>query len=238
MPSSRPRRAIVFAHDPLSGRAITRMAIGALLVGVLGCVVGLIAVHASPLLVEEEALAAIADRRTAGLTSLMGTVSWLGSLWLVALLTALAVPVLRLLTGSWAGPWLLVLSLLGSLSVTAAVKVLVGRERPLDALVGASSAAFPSGHASRAAAMLGLGVWVVLVLSRHPAVRRLLAGVLVGGIVLMAVSRVYLGVHWPSDVLFGTGLGVWWLFVMLHAVSPRVTAAEAVAADEAQISRH
>jgi membrane-associated phospholipid phosphatase len=237
MAATSPRRSIVFEHDPLSRRAMGRMAVGAGIVVIIGCVFGLLVASASPVPAEQDALEAVADRRVDALTSLLGTVSWLGSLWLVALVTALALPLLRIVTRGWEAPWLVVLSLVGSLTVTAVVKVVVSRERPLDALTETTSAAFPSGHASRTAAMLGLGVWVVLQISRHPAVRRILAGVLIGGIGLMAFSRIYLGVHWPSDVLFGVGLGTWWLFTMLHAVRPRVTAASTVGEDDPQITR-
>jgi undecaprenyl-diphosphatase len=79
---------------------------------------------------------------------------------------------------------------------------------PHGAMVYSSS--FPSGHSTMAAAVyLTLG----LVASRFVARRRLKALFLVSAILVTAavgVSRVYLGVHWPSDVLAGWAIGAAW----------------------------
>lgn len=93
----------------------------------------------------------------------------------------------------------------------AILKGIVGRARPPVSLhlVSESDASFPSGHATDSAAVfvtiaLVLGVFVF----RRPIVRVLSvlgAGLLTGAI---GVSRLVLGVHWPSDVLAGWALGV------------------------------
>ncbi|WP_029077312.1 bifunctional DedA family/phosphatase PAP2 family protein [Kaistia adipata] len=78
--------------------------------------------------------------------------------------------------------------------------------RPIDLYAGADAFSFPSGHATHAAALYLSLAW----LATHNAALRwkilgfVLAGLLVGAI---AVSRVYLAAHWPSDVLAGLALG-------------------------------
>jgi undecaprenyl-diphosphatase len=235
--ASEAPRAIVFTHAPTSSRALARMGVGALLVVAVGWVLGLMLVRGTPLPAEQDLLSALAQTRTGWSVTAMRVVSTLGDLWVVGLLSLIAIPSLRRVTRGWEASWLLALALVGSLLVTAAIKVGVGRARPLEALVTAHSAAFPSGHASRAAAVLGLAVWAVLALARRGSVRVLLGGLLVAGMVAIGLARVFLGVHWPSDVLFGTGVGVWWTFVLVHAVQPRVVPRIAVATDEPQITR-
>lgn len=235
MPRTAPL-SIVFSHPPLSARALVRMAVGAAVVVALGWVLGVAVTAGSPLPIEQQALEAVADRRTAGLTAVLAVVSHLGHLDVVVPLLLAAVPVLRLLTRAWEASVLVLLTFLGSLAVTAAVKVLAGRERPLDALIDASSAAFPSGHASRAAALLGLALWAVLSVARSHAVRAASAAVIVAATSAMGLSRIYLGIHWPTDVLFGYALGAWWVLVVVHAIQPRVVPAAVVPDDEPQIT--
>jgi membrane-associated phospholipid phosphatase len=228
MPNATSSRAIVFDRPPTSASAIARMAAGALVVAAVGLVLGFAVQAASPVPVEERALAAVAAERSPAATWFFVVLTTLGDLWAVAVLAALATPWLQRRSGGWEAPWLLWASILGALAVTAFIKVVVGRARPLDALVAADSGAFPSGHTSRAAAVLGLGVWAVVLLARHPAVRAGLAALLVSGIGLMGFSRIYLGVHWPTDVLYGFVVGLAWLAAMLLAVRPRVVPLERV----------
>ncbi|MCI2238994.1 phosphatase PAP2 family protein [Paenibacillus sp. TRM 82003] len=89
------------------------------------------------------------------------------------------------------------------------LKALVGRTRPaLDAgLTGSDGGAFPSGH-SFAAATVVLGALVLLLppaRSRARLALRAAAGALV--LLLIGVDRVWLGAHWPTDVLGGWLMG-------------------------------
>jgi undecaprenyl-diphosphatase len=88
------------------------------------------------------------------------------------------------------------------------LKVAVDRPRPPGGLVGVSSASFPSGHAAYSTFYVWLAVTIVMRL--RPGMARG-ALVVVAGIALTALvglSRVYLGVHYLSDVSGGWALGV------------------------------
>lgn len=100
------------------------------------------------------------------------------------------------------------------------IKNLVQRPRPtVDRLVSASSYSFPSGHSITA--MLLWGTVIVLAghyLRHQPGWRWLLSGLASLWIVAIGVSRVFVGVHYPTDVLAGWLLGFflltltqWWL---------------------------
>jgi membrane-associated phospholipid phosphatase len=89
------------------------------------------------------------------------------------------------------------------------LKELVDRERPVgDRLVNGRGPSFPSGHPFAAAASWGFVPLVVALYTRR---RRLWWASVVGAwtlIVLVAVSRVWLGVHWASDVVGGVLVAV------------------------------
>ncbi|GGY46950.1 phosphatase PAP2 family protein [Streptomyces omiyaensis] len=109
--------------------------------------------------------------------------------------------------------------------VQQAVKALVGRERPVwpDPLDSASFAAFPSGHAMTAAVVCGLLLWVLAVVGREPwRGWGTAAGVAVVSVLGVGWTRLYLGVHWPTDVLAGWLLG--WCCVAVAILSYRRTA--------------
>lgn len=84
------------------------------------------------------------------------------------------------------------------------VKGIVDRPRPFEVLsdvnilLSTGGSSFPSGHATRASAMAVL-IWLGF---------RWKVGVVTAGVALLiAMSRIYLGVHWPSDVLAAAALG-------------------------------
>jgi undecaprenyl-diphosphatase len=100
---------------------------------------------------------------------------------------------------------------LGSLVITL-IKALVSRSRPdlIDRLMQETSHSFPSGHAANSAIVyLTLATLLFPVLNE----RRMRMFVIAAALILtgaIGVSRVYLGVHWPSDVLVGWVFGAGW----------------------------
>ena len=133
------------------------------------------------------------------LDTLMLGVTWLGSLWLL-------LPVLGLLTLRWwQGGLRSLVALLSASVLCHLLKVLIDRPRPdlwPSVLPLPADAAFPSAHSAQAMAV------AVALLYLMPSRWRLRVG---GGLVLLAglvgLSRLYLQVHWPSDVVAGWLLG-------------------------------
>ncbi|WDG32879.1 phosphatase PAP2 family protein [Streptomyces sp. CA-278952] len=105
--------------------------------------------------------------------------------------------------------WLAATSLVATL-LQQGLKAAVGRERPQwpDPVDSAHYAAFPSGHAMTAVVTCGLFVWLLWLYGAGPGARAAVLAVAVVSAVGVAATRVYLGVHWLTDVVGGALLGV------------------------------
>lgn len=155
-------------------------------------------------------------RLATAITRLGDTATWLTlGLGVSVAVTLLARPWLAL---SW---WV---ALLGNAAINHGLKAWFERPRPLLAdgsaagLVAAQGASFPSGHASAAVVAYGLLAWLLLTLLPPRWVNRLgllLVLAAVAAAFAVACSRVFLGVHHPSDVLAGAASGTAWLLLCL-----------------------
>jgi undecaprenyl-diphosphatase len=108
----------------------------------------------------------------------------------------------------------------GAAGLSTAVKHLVGRPRPpvVDALSHAGGFAFPSGHATHAAAVyVVLGAVAAAGLQRRGAKTAALIGASVV-VAAVGISRLYLGVHWLTDVVAGWLIGSLWALLLLVAL--------------------
>ncbi|MEU5519929.1 phosphatase PAP2 family protein [Streptomyces sp. NPDC047860] len=108
----------------------------------------------------------------------------------------------------WSAVWL-VLTVAVATAVQQGLKAALGRARPVwpDPVDSAHYAAFPSGHAMTATVVCGLLLWL---LHRHGVDRALWRAALAVAVVSVTgvgLTRVWLGVHWPTDVLGGWLLG-------------------------------
>jgi undecaprenyl-diphosphatase len=138
----------------------------------------------------------------------------LGSGTLVALFAIGALYVL-VVVGDLRGALHVLLALVGSTLMIEGLKGFLARPRPLGhRLVEAGGYSYPSGHTVSAAVLY---VTLALVGSRHfkgPAYRHMLVALAVATTLLVAASRVYLGVHYPTDVASGTALGAGWAVLL------------------------
>lgn len=113
---------------------------------------------------------------------------------------------------------LLVSSIISGTFLVSILKIGFDRPRPdlVDQLTHATSSSFPSGHATSSALVY---LTLSLLLAQAVRHRRLKLFLIASGVfiaILVGCSRVYLGVHWPSDVVAGWGLGaawamIWWI---------------------------
>jgi undecaprenyl-diphosphatase len=110
---------------------------------------------------------------------------------------------------------LLLAATIGAGTLSAVLKLHYDRPRPdlVSPLVYTTSHSFPSGHALLAAATyLTLGAMLARVQPNH-ALRGYLMFLAIMLAIIVGVSRVYLGVHWPTDVLAGWTIGAVWALI-------------------------
>jgi membrane-associated phospholipid phosphatase len=201
----------------VGGMPATRVTLFAL-VGVLAvAAAGLTATFGALVSLDNATRDWLIDRRSPGLTAVMTAFTTIGSSPVLATL-AFGIAVWLGVTRRRPEALLVAGTTVGALVLSPLLKNLIERARPGDAhLVLVNSWAFPSGHSLTSTAVIG--VLTVLAASRLPA-RAPRAAVVTAGtllIVAVGVSRVYLGVHWPTDVLAGWLMGALWLALCLLA---------------------
>lgn len=115
--------------------------------------------------------------------------------------------------------------LLSSLLLMSLLKRLIHRERPSDPLVdGITNFSFPSGHAFMSVAFYGLLIWLASVYIRNTWSRRLITFFLLLIIAAIGFSRIYLRVHFATDVIAGICFGFLWLDFCLWFIDKKEAA--------------
>jgi len=108
---------------------------------------------------------------------------------------------------------------LGGVLLMFILKNLFGRPRPGDPLLRTvSGLSFPSGHALVSVAFYGLLIYLVWQNVSHKILRWILVFLLILLILIIGVSRIYLRVHYASDVLAGFAMGLLWLILSISVV--------------------
>jgi undecaprenyl-diphosphatase len=145
------------------------------------------------------------------LLHVMRDISALGGVAVLTLLTFLVLGFLAL-QRQWRLALLLFAAVAGSTLLNTAMKRFFDRERPEIGyhLVEAANASFPSGHSMLSATTyLTLGLMLAAITARFwTKVYFLSAAALI--VVLVGLSRIYLGVHFPTDVAAGWSIGAAW----------------------------
>lgn len=162
--------------------------------------------------------AAVAHR-SAALTPLMHRFSDLGGE--ITVIVILAIALLALLAARrWVDALGVFAAVVGTLYLYEFIVRWVGRHRPpVQHLENPGGSSYPSGHVANSTALYLAILLASFVYVRNPRARialLALAFVLVAGI---AISRIYLGLHYPTDDIAGFLIGVAWALIVRNALS-------------------
>jgi len=117
----------------------------------------------------------------------------------------------------------LLISVIGGEFFVWIIKNIVERPRPplTNALMDESTYSLPSGHTFVAIAFYGLLVYFVIQSGKNKFIKiiSLITGITL--IILVGISRIYLGTHWPSDVFAGIAVGLAWLTIIITSLKIR-----------------
>lgn len=156
-------------------------------------------------------------RAPAWVTALFTEITHLGGTVTLTLATVVVVGLL-LFERKHRAATLVLLSVAGGTFISTMTKLGVDRPRPdlVPHLVEVTSPSFPSGHAMLSAVVyLTLGAMLARFEFSRSATRGYVMAMAIALTLAIGFSRVFLGVHWPSDVLAGWCLGAAWAIVCL-----------------------
>lgn len=174
--------------------------------------------HAS--LIDDPVRSAVISMRSAWLTPIMKVITYMGN-WQTITIICLFLLIIKKTRITYGVP----LSI-GALFVSLAnkgIKAIVMRPRP-DAemfLIEQGGWSFPSGHAITSMFFFGMLIWLIRRNITNHRTANVLTVLLAIPMILIGISRVYLGVHYPTDVLAGWCLGIIVIVVMSEVIKSR-----------------
>lgn len=110
------------------------------------------------------------------------------------------------------------IAFLGGVFMNYFLKFFIARPRPFgQAITPESFYSFPSGHAMNSFVFYGMLAFFIFRFTRNKKISTFVAFLCMLLIILICISRIYLGVHYPTDVLAGLVAGFWWLVTVILA---------------------
>lgn len=161
-----------------------------------------------------------AQHRSAGWNTATHIATYAAETVTVAIVAAVFFVGLRLYLHRWTESVFLAVTVVGEVTIFVCTTLLIDRSRPavphLDQAPPTSS--FPSGHTAAAVALYGGLAVIALAASGRSWLRRLAVTAAVLVPIMVALARMYRGMHYPTDVLGGALLGLAWLAIVRAGV--------------------
>ena len=121
--------------------------------------------------------------------------------------------VILLLRRKWELVFFHISAMVGSLFLFSFLKALTARERPLSKISEVAQLSFPSGHATMSLTMAAV-IYILLKDKLSPPLQKIFLWLCILFPVMISFTRIYLNVHYPSDVIAGMSLGVIWMSIL------------------------
>jgi len=204
-----------FSRETFTGLSLT-MLVGALVLvtGLLGLVVTAYLNEGTLVLFDVRVAHVLYALRSEGVLRFFQAVSVVADIWTVVFLGGAATVLVwinrkRVYAGG------IVASLALGEGLVAGGKLFFERERPDEFLraISESTYSFPSGHATMSVVLYGFLLYLVYKGTRSKKIRTIATAVFVALVILVDMSRLYLGVHYPADVIAGNLVGLFALIL-------------------------
>lgn len=163
----------------------------------------------------------VASNITNNKTTFFKVITFFGSTKFIVTLCAIFLLLFLLLKNKWIGINIC-LALITSTLVNNIVKIIIRRPRPeVTKLVIEHSYSFPSGHTMAATMMYGILMYYVLNSKLNKYLKLLICILLGGLVILVGISRIYLGAHYFTDVVAGIVLSSLLLLVIIDFINKK-----------------
>ena len=155
--------------------------------------------------------------RSPGLTGFYKFITDLGDTFGYVIVFSISTVFFYLKFKNWKYVAQIALVMILALGSNLLLKNTINRARPIsEHLVTVKTLSFPSGHATMAMAFYGFLIYLIFMFSMNKWVKSILITILAFIILNIGISRIYLGVHYPSDILGGFIAGfIWVIFCVM-----------------------
>lgn len=145
------------------------------------------------------------------LTPIVKVITHVGGAKIVFVLTVLAIILIKGLKNKL----FLLAGVVGTAGLNVVLKHIVQRERPnINRLIPEKGYSFPSGHSMMSMAFYGMLIFLIFKYVKNTALKWTLIVILTILLSTIGITRIYLGVHYPSDVIGGFVVSLTYLFIL------------------------
>ena len=145
------------------------------------------------------------------LTPIVKVITHVGGAKIVLVLTLLAIILIKGLKNKL----FLLTGVVGTAGLNVVLKHIVQRERPnINRLIPEKGYSFPSGHSMMSMAFYGMLIFLIFKYVKNTALKWTLIVILTILLSTIGITRIYLGVHYPSDVIGGFLVSLTYLFIL------------------------
>ena len=145
------------------------------------------------------------------LTPIVKVITHIGGAKIVFVLTVLAIILIKGLKNKL----FLLTGVVGTAGLNVVLKHIIQRERPnINRLIHEKGYSFPSGHSMMSMAFYGMLIFLIFKYVKNTALKWTLIVILTILLSTIGITRIYLGVHYPSDVIGGFLVSLTYLFIL------------------------
>ena len=145
------------------------------------------------------------------LTPIVKVITHIGGAKIVFVLTVLAIILIKGLKNKL----FLLTGIVGTAGLNVVLKHIIQRERPnINRLIPEKGYSFPSGHSMMSMAFYGMLIFLIFKYVKNTALKWTLIVILTILLSTIGITRIYLGVHYPSDVIGGFVVSLTYLFIL------------------------